>query len=130
MNEDPLFQPDQISPADREIKIIDLQAEPYQDLRRVKVTFRLPYFQEAVNAAITLSGTDGEAITSVDVVNLIQSENEVTLHFPGSKAQAGDYQVDLVLFQIIETDIQQEKNGDIQLITKNLKTRKVSFSIP
>jgi hypothetical protein len=130
MTDDHFFQPDQVSPADSEIKIIDLQAEPYQDLRRIKVNFRLPYFQEPLNATITLNRMNGEVLTSVDVVNLFQPQNEVTLHIPGSKVQEGDYQVELVLFRVEEHEAESKEKGDIQLTTQLLTSRTIKFSIP
>jgi hypothetical protein len=129
MTDDHFFQPDQVSPADSEIKIIDLLVEPYQDLQRVKVNFRLPYFQEPLNASITLNKMDGKELASVDVVNLIQPENEVTLHIPKPHVQDGEYQVELVLFRVENREDLGKENSDIHFNTQVLTSRTVTFSI-
>jgi hypothetical protein len=129
MTDDHFFQPDQVSPADSEIKIIDLLVEPYQDLQRVKVNFRLPYFQEPLNASITLNKMDGKELASVDVVNLIQPENEVTLHIPKPHVQDGEYQVELVLFRVDNREDLGKENSDIHFNTQVLTSRTVTFSI-
>ena len=129
MSDDTFFQTDQITPADREVTIVDFIAEPYQDRSRVKINFRLSYFQDPPNAAITLSSIDGEEITSVDVVNITHPDNEVTLHIPKSQAQKTEYQVELRLFKLVERKAQGEEEGQISLTTENLKSSTITFAI-
>ena len=129
MNGDAFFRTDQITPADNEIEIIDLIAEPYQDHRRVKINFRLSFFQEPPNAAITLYGVDGEKIASVDLVNLIEPENEITLHIPKSQSKVGEYQVQLNLFKLGERKARAGEEGEVKLTTQSLTSRSVSFVI-
>ena len=129
MNDDTFFQADQITPADSEVTIIDFFAEPYQDRSRVKINFRLSYFQEPPNAAISLSSIDGEEITSVDVVNITHPDNEVTLHIPKSQALQTEFQVELKLFRLVEHKALGDDKGQISLTTETLKSSTITFAI-
>ena len=129
MNGDDFFQADQITPSDSEVEIIDFTAEPYQDHRRVKVNFRLSFFQEPPNVSIALFDVEGEEIASVDVVNIFHPDNEVTLHIPPSRAQEGEYQVELTLFKLGEREAQAEEAGEVRLTTQNLSTRRITFNL-
>lgn len=129
MNEDTFFQTDQITPADEEVKIIDFTAEPYQDKRRVKVNFRLSYFQEPPSATISLLGIEGEELTSVDVVNIIRPENEVTLHIPASQVKQGNYQVKITLLHLGEGGTEGNDEGKTNLSPHTLTSRKTTFTI-
>lgn len=129
MNKDGIFSVDQIIPADSEAEIINLTAEPYEDHRRVRVTFRLSFFQEPPNAAITLFGVEGEEITSVDVLNIFQTENEVTLHIPKARGHQGEYKVELTLFKLKERKARVDEDGEVKLSTQNLSTRTIAFTL-
>lgn len=129
MNEGAFFQADQISPADSEIEIIEFTVEPYQDHRRLKVNFRLSYFQDPPSASIALFGREGEEITSVDVVNIHQPDNEITLHIPKSSVRKGEFRVQLTLFNLSEREAQPEEEGEIRLTTQNISTRSITFTL-
>lgn len=129
MTEDTIFQTDQITPADEEVKIIDFTAEPYQDNRRVKITFRLSYFQEPPSASISLLGIEGEELTCVDVVNIIQPENEVTLHIPAARVKQGNYQVEITLIHLGEGGTGGDDDGKTNLSSHTLTSRKTTFTI-
>ncbi len=129
MSEDTIYQTDQITPANEEVKIIDFTVEPYQDKRRVKVNFRLSYFQEPPSATISLLGIDGEEITSVDVVNIIRPENEVTLHIPASQVKQGNFTVEICLFHLGEGGTEGDDEGKTNLSPHTLTSRKATFTI-
>ena len=130
MSEEPFFQADQITPADGELEIIDFLAEPYADQRRIKVTFRLSFFQEPPNAAISLLDEQGEVITSVDLVNITHPENEITLHIPRSVNSAGEFQLELTLFKLEEREAQPDEKGEVKLTTLKLSSQRIPFSHP
>jgi len=130
MSEEPFFQADQITPADGEVEVIDFRAEPYADQRRIKVTFRLSFFQEPPNAAISLFGEQGEVITSVDLVNITHPENEITLHIPRSVNSACEFQLELTLFKLEEREAQPGEKGEVKLTTLKLSSQRIPFSLP
>ncbi len=129
MNEEPFFQSDQITPADSTVEIIEFTAQPYEDHKRINVYFRLSYFQDPPNAAIALFGINGEKLASVDVVNIFQPENEITLHIPKVIPQQGDYQVELTLFKMEERKAQADEKGEVKITTRNLQTSRITFTL-
>lgn len=129
MNENAIFQADQVTPASGEVEIVDLTAEPYEDQRRLKVNFRLSFFQEPPNASIALIGVKGEEIASVDLVNIFHPDNEVTLHIPKSSAKKGEYQVKLTLFKLGERKARADEDGEVRLITQNTSTKTITFTL-
>lgn len=130
MSEEAFFQADQITPADNEVEVIDFRAEPYADQRRIKVTFRLSFFQEPPNAAVSLIDEGGEIITSVDMVNITQPENEITLHIPRSVNSASVFQLELTLFKLKEREARPDEKGEVKLTTIKLSSLRIPFSHP
>lgn len=129
MTVDDFFGVDQITPADGKVEIIELSAEPYNDRSRVKIHFRLSYFQEPPNATLILYGVGGEELNSVDIVNIIHPDNEVTLHLPNHQSPSGEYQVDLSLFHLRERDAQADEEGYSELATLKITSRRTTFTL-
>jgi hypothetical protein len=129
MNEGPFFQPDEISSDNSDIKIVDLTAEPYPDLQRVRVRFRISGFQKSLGAEVTLHDNTGDKLTSANIVNLFIPHSEVTLHIPQGKGKNDQYQLSLSLFRLQEVESEQEpgKVGAIETQALDLKT--LSFTL-
>jgi hypothetical protein len=130
MNSDDFFGTDQVMPADSAVEIIELSAEPYQDLRRVKVDFRLSYFQQPPTASLVLFGVDGQEIAAVDMVNITHPDNEVTLHIPRDQSKKGVYKIELTLFQLQERETGTEGGGDVKLVTEKINAKQITFTLP
>jgi hypothetical protein len=128
MNNNTFIHSDQITSADNDVEIIDFSAEPYQDQRRVKVNFRLSYFQEPPNATLVLRDDDGEEIASVEVVNIIHPENEITLHIPPSQVCQGEYHIEITLFHLEEVAVEGQGDGEAELNTQTLTSRRTTFT--
>jgi hypothetical protein len=129
MSEDIFFQPNQFTPEDAEIKILDLNAELYPDHRRLDVKFRLSGFRKSMGTSITLIDQTGEEIASANIVNIFIPHNEITLHIPGSRAKPGVYTLVLSLFTLQEIESEQEpgKVGDIR--TDPLDRKSISITL-
>jgi hypothetical protein len=130
MNSDGFLGADQIKPADSQVDIIDLTAEPYQDRRRIKVQFKLSHFHPPPNASLALVGLDGQELAVVDIVNISQSENEITLHFPHQHPPAGDYLVRLTLLVLEERETGTDQQGQVELVTQKGRSRQTTFTLP
>lgn len=128
MNNNTFLPSDQITSADNDLEIIDFSAEPYQDQRRVKVNFRLSYFQKPPNATLVLREDDGEEIASVEVVNIIHPENEITLHIPPSQVSQGEYHIEITLFHLEEVAVEGQGDGEAELNTQTLTSRRTTFT--
>jgi len=127
--EDKLIPSDQITPMDSELVIISFTAAPYPDQKRVKVNFQLSSFQQPPDATITIFGKEGEELASVDVVNISQSDNEITLHLPISHPGKGECQVELKLYNLDERQAREDEKGEVKLTTKNLSSTRTTFTL-
>jgi hypothetical protein len=130
MNHDDFFGTDQIKPIEGEAEIIDLTAEPYQDLSRVRILFRLSYFRDPPNGSIVLSDGAGEELASVEIINISQPDNEITLHIPNHPAPQGEYQVELTLFHLHEREARGNEEGEIKLTSKKISSKRTAFTLP
>ena len=127
MQENFIPSPLPIDPAE-EIKIMEVEVEPYPDKRRVKVKFILSSFTHGPSALVTLTFNDIQ-LASVNIVNIFVPENEITLHIPGDGVKPGTYQVELDLFFIIEAKNEDGEDSTIQLQQSHLDNTSVSFTI-
>ena len=129
MNEETFFQSDQITPADSDVEIVEFSADPYVDRGRVKINFRLSFFQNPPNPAISLLGEQREEIASVDLVNISHPENEITLHTPKPLSIKGEYQLELTLFDLEEREARPDEKGDVKIETHKLNSKKITFTL-
>jgi len=127
MQENLIPEPLPIDPAE-EIKILNIEAEPYPDKRRVKVKFNLSSFTQGPSALITLI-SNKVPLTSVNIVNIFVPENEITLHIPGGGVIPGNYQVKLDLFFIVDAADENGEDSQILLQQSHLDNRSVTFAI-
>ncbi|MCK5794246.1 MAG: hypothetical protein KAH12_06055 [Anaerolineales bacterium] len=129
MFENQSIQPDQILPENQDTDILEITAEPYLDKRRIKVLFRLSSFASTPNASITLTNEDNQLLVSANMVNIFNTENEITLHIPKNKNQPGEYSVTLELFSLAEEETDAEDGPKITLKQTNIKSSSCSFTL-
>ena len=129
MSEDLFFQPDQITPDDADIKILELSAEPYPDQRRVKVEFRISGYRKSLASTISLIDPEGKEITSANIVNIFIPHHEITLHIPASRAKPGTFKLFITLFSLqeVESELEPGKVGEIR--SDHLDRKSISFSL-
>ena len=116
MFEDGLFQPDQITPEGQETKVVELTAAPYNDRRRVGVTFRLSPFNSPPSARISIIDSQERELASSELINILHLESEITLHLPADGNQPGEYQVFLQLFRLEDDETEADQNPQIKQI--------------
>ena len=80
------------------IGILEFSSELYPDLRRVKVNFLLSSFLENPNASLTLFNQDKEELVSVNIVNIFNQANEITLHIPANRTKPGEYFISPIIY--------------------------------
>jgi hypothetical protein len=129
MDDDLFFQPDQITPEDAQITILELSAELYPDQRRVKVAFRLSGYRKSLGAAIILTDPTQEEIASANIVNIFIPQNEITLHIPNSRVKPGDYSLTLSLFTLQEVESEREPGKVADLRSVSLDRKSISFTL-
>jgi GTP cyclohydrolase III len=80
-----------------EIRIQALQAEPYPDGRRVKISLEITPFQKRPSADLMITDTQGQIAAQASIIETITRKMELTMHLRGP--QPGDaYQVHVSLF--------------------------------
>jgi hypothetical protein len=112
-----------------EVNILELNAEPYPDGQRVKVSLVLSSCQESPNVMITITDQKDHPLTSTNIISVFSQENEITMHLPERKRQPGTYQVKAEVYSMEEIEI--EKNGDrlVELIQSPLTSSSTSFTV-
>ena len=90
-----------------EVKILDFQAEPYPDGRRVKMILTFTPFQSYPSAEIVIKDPSGEPAASLHIIETIDIETEITLHLPG-EPEPGQYSAELKAFYLEEKTSEQE----------------------
>lgn len=130
MSEDLFFQPDQITPEDHDLKVLEFGAEAYPDRRRIKVTFRLSGYRKSLGCTISLADQGGEELASANIVNIFLPDHEVTLHLPQGLADPGTCSLTLSLFTLeeVESTLEPGKVGAIQ--SHPVASETISLSLP
>src|SRR5689334_19176428 len=98
------------------VRIEELQAEPYPDGFRVKVTVRLTPFQERPNMLLVLKQADGTLINELSIIETMHYDSDYVIHIKRKSNPAGDYVLEAELFYETRQPPQDRAN--------------VSFSIP
>jgi hypothetical protein len=112
-----------------DIEILEFSSELYPDQRRVKVVFNLSPFLVNPNASISLNNPEGDTLTSVNIVNIFSSDNEITLHIPANQNTPGIYTVNIDLFYVQEESGTGSQVDHISLKTIPLGSSSSTFSI-
>src|SRR5450631_3789451 len=90
-------QKDVPQPRDK-IKIERLQAQPYADGWRVKLTIEVTPFQERPNLEVRLKSVVGQVIADLSIIETMHRLMEFTLHIRGVASPIGDYTAEAALY--------------------------------
>jgi hypothetical protein len=75
----------------KETRILDMQAKPYPDGKRMRVTLDLTPFQKKPYIDLRLTDSDGNEAGSTSIVEPITWKLELTLHIKNISTAAGKY---------------------------------------
>jgi hypothetical protein len=95
--------PDQVPLPPDEVRILDLQVEPYPDGRRVRVFVELTPFQKKPNGDLSITDASGHLAATTSFVEAITPKNEMVLHLRALDP-AGQYNLKLTIFYSSELD--------------------------
>ena len=120
-----------------EIRIRTLEAQPYPDNRRVKVSFEITPFLKRPNFEIFLNNSFGEQVSQFAVVEAIENTMDFTMHIREAKP-GGEYTLTMNLYyaDIPEPEeLADEEDGPLlkDLLIQNKKiidTRTIRIEIP
>jgi len=90
----------------KEVRIKSLQAEPWQDNRRVGVILEVTPFQKRPNGEVNISNPLGEEVASVSIIESIVPRMEFTMHLRGENP-AGEYRLSATLYYLLEAEGQE-----------------------
>ncbi|NOH13845.1 MAG: hypothetical protein HND51_19560 [Chloroflexi bacterium] len=117
-----------------EVRIRSLEAEPYPDGKRVKVSFAVTPFQQRPNIEINILEAGGEPVAELSVVEALEPSMDFTMHIRQPEP-SGDYTAKMRLFYS-EIDAYEENNPGDESATeildktgKTVDTAEAQFSI-
>jgi hypothetical protein len=96
-----------------EVRIRNLQAEPWPDGQRVKVYLEVDPFQKRPNVDVLIFDQEGREVTQTSVVESMTRKMEFTIHLRRSNP-AGSYKLQAILFYT-EPLPQPDEGEQIQL---------------
>lgn len=120
-----------------EIKIRTLEAQPYPDNRRVKVTFEITPFLKRPNFEIVLLNAKEKQVSQFAVVEAIDNKMDFTMHIREANP-SGEYRLTMNLYYADlpePEELADEEDGPLlkDLLIQNKKiidTRTIKIEIP
>ena len=130
MTEREHYQFDPNLPEGQEAEIVELNAQPYEDNRRVLVTFRLSPFSKPPGATIHVVDSDGKETARTDLVNILHLESEITVHLPADSKFPDKYTVNFELFRLEDQQIEDDGSSQPRINQIDLDSATCSFELP
>jgi len=118
--------PDHVPLPPDEVEILDLQADPYPDGQRVKITITFTPFQSYPSAEIVVKGPSGEPAASLHIIETIDTATEITIHLPGNPPP-GVYSVELEAFYLDEKMSEQDPDQVLGLKHQRIGEKTTQF---
>lgn len=113
-----------------QVRILDLQVQPWPDGRRVRVYLELTPFLRRPNGELSISNALGAQLASISIIETMVPKMEFTLHLRGGDL-AGPFRLDAEIFYL-ETPEGMDNPEDIppdQRTRLQVDQRQVSFEI-
>jgi len=98
--------PDQVPQPKHKIRLIELQAIPYPDRRRVWVEVKVTPFQERPNLLLVTKNSAGFIVSELSVIETMHPNMEFTLHIRTPQDPAGEYELTVELFYETRNPVQ------------------------
>lgn len=111
----------------QEVRIRTLNVEPYSDGQRIRVFLELTPFLKRPSCDIYICASDGQTITSTNIIETMMSTMRLTMHLKG-EVSPGKYIVKVTVFYPQDT---QEANQEMKFDEQKLivDEGETSFSI-
>jgi hypothetical protein len=81
-----------------QIKIERLEAQPYSDGWRVKITIDVTPFQERPNLEIRVRSREDHPVAALSVIETMHRHMELTVHLRGVQSPVGEYVAEVDLY--------------------------------
>lgn len=93
-----------------EVRIEEINIEPYPDGDRVRLKITVTPFVVRPNLSIIVTNSVGETVASTEVLEVMSPRNELTLHLRGERIE-GDHTLRATLY----FDESDEETGPVQI---------------
>lgn len=91
-----------------EMRFESVQAEPYPDGRRVKLTFKLKPFMERPSVEAWVTNASGHVVATLSLIEALDQEFDFTVHLRGPQP-SGPHTLRLELFYVDDVERPEEK---------------------
>lgn len=108
-----LVDPSQIPLPPEEVRLRQVEIQPYPDGRRLRLDLELTPFQQRPNIEVLVTDRDGREVASTTVVEAVTPTMELTLHLR-ARDVSGPYQMRL---QVVYLEDEEERVVDEQRLT-------------
>jgi len=82
------YQPPEDGLPPKEVRILELRGEPWaEDERRVRIHLETTPFLERPNIEVTITDMDGKEVSSIDIIESIESRMTFTMHIRADNAK-------------------------------------------
>lgn len=92
------FEPKDVPRPRAEIKIERLEAQPYPDGWRVKLTIAVTPFQERPNLEARIKSATGIIVSELSIIETMHRLMEFTVHVRGVQSPVGEYVAEVELY--------------------------------
>ncbi|MBX3065711.1 MAG: hypothetical protein U0528_10970 [Anaerolineae bacterium] len=104
------FFDEQDVPQPRErVKIERLEAKPYPDGWRIKLSINVTPFQERPNLEVRLKNAEGQEVAELSIIETMHKNMEFTLHIRGVISPYGQYSLETDLYYDDRANPQQRE---------------------
>lgn len=104
-----------------EVRIRRLEASPYSDGRRVRVTFEVDPFQKRPSADLRIRNAEDETVASVTVIETMIAKMDLTMHIREGEP-GGNYLLEAILFYEEHPDSEEEPSEPEQKVVDTANT--------
>jgi hypothetical protein len=114
-----------------EVRIRQLQADPWSDGVRLRVYLELTPFQQRPNGEIVVLGADGEEIASISIIETIDPKMEFTLHLRGIEGDSTFNVIASIFYEEPTTEPEAETGSSpVSKERKVVDRAETTFSLP
>ncbi|OQX64831.1 MAG: hypothetical protein B5M51_02445 [Anaerolinea sp. 4484_236] len=111
----------------RDVRILELSAEPYSDGKRVRVNFAMTPFKIRPHLDVTLNDPNGEQVATVSIIEPMNWKQEFIIHLRSERLD-GNYKLSMRLFYP-PPDEEDPKLFRLDIPVEDTDFREVEFEI-
>lgn len=114
-----------------EVRIRQLQADPWSDGIRLRVYLELTPFQKRPNGEIVVLRSDGQEIASISIIETIDPKMEFTLHLRGIESDSIFNVIASIFYEQSATESEAEPGSSpVSKERKVVDRAETTFSLP